>query len=195
MKGRIVKSADNGLQFAAPPTVFMNLFIMILSSPLMAAVDRSAFRLIPQLGERTANSLEMLPLDLDRVVLDGPARAADRFQPGEQRWQIIVGSQQPADDGDRSTCFAMFDRQSGRLFLGGDALRRWRRERWTLAFAFELVTTLAARRLVPLSSGKQSHVDIPSQNPKHQKLNTTHHRLTRPQHVERFAINAAPRLG
>lgn len=82
---RIMKSADNGLQFVAPPTVFMILFIMILSSPLTAAVDRSAFRLVTQLGERTADSLEMLPLDLDRVVFDSPARAADCFQPSEQR--------------------------------------------------------------------------------------------------------------
>ena len=100
---------------------------------------------------------ELPALDLDDVVLDGPAGPARGFQLFEQVRQVVSLGRQSADEGDLFALFAFFDREHCGLFFRRDAGRRLGR---TGAFLFEFAAAITAWGPVEFSAFEEAHGSV-----------------------------------
>src|SRR5262245_2572425 len=93
-----------------------------------AGVSSTARELDPEPGgaQVAGNLLAVIPLDLDRAVLDRSARPAELLQRGGARLEHPAGFRKPADDGDHlAAAPGALSNQTH------DAVCRWTWRRWT----------------------------------------------------------------
>lgn len=108
-------------------------------------------------GESIADALQVIALDLDRIVFHGPAGTVFGLESLQQRLKIIIDGGKPADDGNHAAAASLLDGQLRRLFRRRKILTRRSGQRRTFALRLQLAAPLTGRRPVPLSPFEQSH--------------------------------------
>ena len=98
-----------------------------------------------------ANSIQVLSLNFQILVLERATGPALRLQAAEQVGQIVCHGRQAADDGYDLTLFSLFDREMGFLPCRRQS---WRGSGRAGAVSLERAAALAFRRLVKRGPGE-----------------------------------------
>lgn len=115
---------------------------------------------ITEFLQQYLDSMLVIPLNLDRIVLDRTAGTARIFESGQKIGKMLsrISFRQSPDNGDGFSFFPFFNSNLSCLFFGWHLMHLWRR---TGASILQFTAFLTARWLIELCPLKESHGQFP----------------------------------